>query len=108
VNNEAAQVFRRAERVDYALFLETLFERVKFACTVSLLHVGRPDEIVVSHEEYQARDSALDGAVVLHLRDGDVAPLRHVSVAEGEDAHVNVGLFNQASRLGDGVRVGGR
>jgi hypothetical protein len=65
LNHLRQQIIRRAEEACDPLLLEPFFQQPKFLCACASFHVRRLDRVVIFHQEDQARDAALDGAMLL-------------------------------------------
>lgn len=99
VDDQPAQVFRRVEGLPNAAFADATTQRID-AVARAVDHLFR-DRVIVVHQKDEDRDSALDGAVELHLGDRDFVPFWDVPVAPSEDSDVNVGFVDQSERFRD-------
>ena len=64
--------------------------------------------MIVVHQKEQARDAALDGAIVFHFSDRNVVAFGHVAIAVSEDADVYVRFINQRKGCRNRFGVEGR
>ena len=102
VDDVGAQVGGRFEEVDDPFGSQPRFECLKFDRTLAFFDVCHFDGVLFVHEEDQAGDAALDGAVVFHFGDGDVVAFGDVAVAVGKDAEIDVGIIDHLQRCRDG------
>ncbi len=108
VDDVRPQVGRRFEKVDDILGLHPVFEGFEFGRPLAQLHIFNCERMLLVHHKNQAGNLARDGAVVLHLGDGNGVTPRHITVTVGKDAGVNIRLVHQLKRFANRLIVAGR